>query len=109
MHQGPIPLPDPIKARCIALANLGNLMQLYSINSFIKVMEVSNRLQRDRITIFDLQEIKKLCTIISESELINDNLRTDINELFAIIDLFLQAATVPARPCGIWLNASVSN
>lgn len=109
MYQGAIPLPDPIKARCLALANLGSLLQFYSITEFIKVMEVSNRMRRNALTIFDLQDIKKLCSSISEHEAVNPNLRIEVEELFAILDLFIQAATSPTRPCGMWLNASIMN
>lgn len=105
MHNGAIPLPDPIIARCLALINLGSMLRIYSINAFGIARGVADHMNEKRISVLDLQDIKRLCVAINENDQINDSLRGDITELFAIVDLFIQAASSPARPCGMWSMA----
>lgn len=102
MHQGPIKLPEHLQARCVALINLGSLMQLYSITLFIRVMEVHSRLLNDTLTIIDLQDLIKLCDAVKAHPDVNESLQTDIDSLKQIISLFRDVASHATRPCGMW-------
>ena len=103
----PIQLPDPILLRCAALINLGTMMNLFSINMFIHVIDVKNRLNANRLLIQDLQDIQRLGAVVCENTEINDLLRTDIKELSEILELFITVAYSPVRPCGMWSNVSM--
>ena len=98
----PIPLPLPIHARCVALINLGTMMNLFSIQMFMHVMEVNHRLMVNELMIHDLQDFKRLCSAILDSPLINQSLRAEIEELSDILELFITVAYSPIRPCGMW-------
>lgn len=98
----PVPLPHPIQSRCAALINLGKMMNLFSINMFMHVMDVSNRLIANELLIYDLQDLQRLCTEITNSDDINNYLREEIKELSEILDLFITASSAPVRPCGMW-------
>jgi hypothetical protein len=102
MHQGPIKLPEPLQARCVSLINLGSLMQLYSITLFIRVMEVHARILNDALTIMDLQDLMKLCDAVSEHPDVNDSLKSDIDSLKHILNVFIDVASCATRPCGMW-------
>lgn len=98
----PISLPFPIQSRCISLINLGRMMNLFSINMFMHVMDVYNRLMSNELWIYDLQDLQRLCDEIVKNEAINNYLREDIKELFQILDLFIKVSYTPVRPCGLW-------
>lgn len=102
MHHGPIKLPEPVKLRCLALFNLGGLLCLYTIDVHVKVMEVREHIIDDTLRIHHLQDIRKLCSAISEREELNDTLRDDVNELSQILELFINVASYPNRSCGMW-------
>ncbi len=80
-------------------------MNLYTIDIFMRVMEVGGRLEKDKLYIHDLQDIVKLGNIINESDQINNNLREDITELLCILTLFIEFSSAPSRPCGMWSMA----
>jgi len=102
MYHGYIQLPDPIRARCAALINLGIIMNVFTANLFVKLFDVRYRLSKNKMFIHDLQDIYLLATTVCGCEQVNDSLRGDITELSTIIDLFIQAASSPIRPCGMW-------
>lgn len=78
MHRGPIVLPESLQARCIALLSLGAMLRLYSINTFIRVADVEQKLLRNKLTICDLQDIRRLCSEISRKGEVNArNRRTE--------------------------------
>lgn len=106
MHKGPIPLPLPIKLRCYALINLGNLLQLFDIRLYLRVMEVRQKISNDDLRVHDIQDIKLLCAAVRDSEEINDSLRSEVVELSQILDLFINVASFPSRDCGLWANVS---
>lgn len=103
----PIKLPDPILLRCVSLINLGTIMNIFSINIFMRVLDVKNRLTANELLIQDLQDIKTLCAAISEKDEINELLRADINELSEILELFILVAYSPVRPCGMWSDITM--
>lgn len=106
MHKGPIALPVPIKLRCFALLNLGNLLQLFDIRLFLRVMEVRQKIANDTLLVHDIQDIRLLCSAVEDSEEINDCLRAEVVELSQILDLFINVASFPSRDCGMWANVS---
>lgn len=106
MHKGPIILPDPIKVRCLALINLGNLLHMFGITLFIRVMEVQQKIINDNLLVHDIQDIKRLCDAVKRTDQINDELKKDIEELYNILDLFINVASFPTRSCGLWSNVS---
>ncbi len=108
MHNGPITLPDTIKLRCYALINLGSMLQLFDINLFMRVIEVRQKMANNCIRIQHLQELIALCKAIIGTEAINDSLRDDIEELSTIINLFIEVASYPTRPCGMWASQFVA-
>lgn len=108
MHTGPITLPDTIKLRCYALINLGSMLQLFDINLFMRVIEVRQRMTNNCIRIQHLQELDSLCKAIIGTEAINNSLRDDIEELSTVINLFIQMASHPTRPCGMWNSQFVA-
>jgi hypothetical protein len=107
MHRGPIKLPLPLQARCVALMNLGSLLQLYSITLFIRVADVHRNIVNDNLTIMDLQDIVRLGEAIQSNDRINDALREDISSLKDIIQMFIDIASHPTRPCGMWDMVSI--
>lgn len=98
----PLKLPAIIIEKCLALINLGNLLQLFNINLFVQVMEISNRLQRNNLYIHDLQAIQHLCEVAKEHSDVNDSLRDDIEALHEILDLFINTSAAPTIACGGW-------
>ena len=98
----PIPLPEPIRFRCAALINLGGMMNIFSINMYMHVLDVKNRLMMNELMLQDLQDFQRLCAAIEESGYVNDFLREDVKELSDILDLFIVASYSPIRSCGMW-------
>lgn len=98
----PLKLPLSIVEKCLALINLGNLLQLYDINIFVRVMDVSNKLQRNELYVHDLQSLQFLCNVVKVRDEINETLREDIEALHDILDLFIAASSAPAIACGGW-------
>lgn len=102
MHKGPINLPDPIKFKCLSLINLGNMLQLFSINLFVRVMDVRQKIDNNTLLVHDLQDIVRLCDTIKKNSQINEDLKKDITELHDILELFINVASFPTRNCGLW-------
>ena len=102
MHSGPIKLPEPIKLRCLSLFNLGGLLCMYSINNHVRVMEVRDYIAGDTLRVHHIQEIRELCSLISQRQEINNTLREDVNELSMILELFINVASFPNRSCSMW-------
>jgi len=107
MHTGPISLPEPIQARCIALINLGSMLQLFDINLFIKVTDGHRRMSLGLSTILDLQDIVKLCDIVATKKEVNALLNKDIMEFKDIINTFIAVAVCPDRSCGMWDSVQI--
>ncbi len=108
MYSGPIKLPDPIKLRCYALINLGSMLQLFDITSFVRVIEVRTNIAHECLRVPDLQDIARLCEAVMSAEEVNDSLREEVLELSMIINLFIEVASSPTRPCGMWANPFVA-
>ena len=77
-------------------------MNLFSIDIFMHVMDVRNRLEANQLMIHDLQDFQRLCSEVLKSNQINESLREDIKELSEILDLFITVDYSPVRPCGMW-------
>jgi uncharacterized protein YkvS len=102
IHRGPVPLPMLIVGRCMALISIGNLLQIYHVEHVDTIRGVIERMASNRVSICDLQSIDQLCDAVIGCDDIDDELRANIQELSSIIGLFIQAAHIPARPCGMW-------
>ena len=102
-----IKLPPPITDRCVALINLGNLLQLFNINLFMRAYDVEQKLTRNDLLIHDVQDIQRLCKAVMDSQEINEFLREDVLALSTILDLFIEAAAAPTMPCGMWAMAEM--
>ena len=74
---------------------------------FIKVMDVHRNIESNKATIMDLQDIVRLCDVINDNDQINELLRIDINEFKEIINMFINVAAYPNRPCGMWSSVQV--
>lgn len=101
MFRGPIELPEVIQTQCIALLNLGALLRLYSITTYVRVTDVERKLVRNKLTVCDLQDIMHLCDVVSQSEGVNESLRQDIRVLDSTLAVFIAAASLPVRSCGM--------
>ncbi len=102
MHRGPIILPEPIQVQCRALINLGNMLQLFSIATFIYAMDIHHRIISNSASILDLQKVVYLCDVIMEHSSIDDHLRGDIASFRSIINTFITASATPTWTCGVW-------
>lgn len=102
MHSGPIRLPEPLQERCVALVNLASMIGLFNISTFVHVMAVHSRIVTGRASILDLQDVIRLCNIVSANERVNVLLRQDIEQFRDIVILFLDAACAPTRSCAMW-------
>lgn len=98
----PIKLPAPIQLRCYSMINLGRLMNIFTIDLFMHVIDVRSRLDENNLMIHDLQDFQRLGQEILKSNEINDLLREDIMELIAILDIFITVSYSPIRSCGMW-------
>ncbi len=102
MHQGFIPLPEPLQCRCVSLINIGSMMRLYSIRLFVHVMDVHQRIIHNKLRVMDLQDLIRLCDAVSNHDQVNDSLKEDIAGLKSILALFIDVASIATRPCGMW-------
>lgn len=103
VHTGSICLPATIKLRCVALINVGKLAGLIrTAEDAHRANTVYLRLIFDSLLIHDLLDLQRLANGLNESGAPNESLTEDISELSAVLDLFIQAASTPTRPCGIW-------
>lgn len=99
--------PEPITEKCFALIKLGNLLQLFDISLYLRVLDVSDRLRSNQLYIHDVQDIQKLCSAVLECKQINDLLKEDITNLSDILDIFIAVAAAPTMVCGVWANAKM--
>lgn len=106
MHKGPVKLGTPLRARCLSLISLGTMINIFTIDVFIAVMEVNQRIRDDKLYMHDLQDLVRLGKAIQESEMVGDQLKEDIEQLLTILGLFIQAASVPTRSCAMWMRAA---
>ena len=99
-----IRFPPPITEKCIALINLGNLLQIFDINLFMRALQVTRKLNENELFVQDVQDLKLLCSIIIEYTEVNESLREDVKELSLVLDLFINTAASPTMACGMWSN-----
>lgn len=103
VHKGPIQLPASVKARCMALINIGRLAQvIHSDEDAIRANIVYARLIFGSLLLHDIQDLQRLIDGIVNSGLANESLISDMSELSMVLKLFIDAASVPTRACGIW-------
>lgn len=103
----PTQLPLQLIEKSLALINLGAMMKLFSVELFPKVIDIIHKLYANQLFIQDLQAIQYLCSVILESSEINNSLREDVNQLRAILDLFINTSAAPTAACGRWAMASM--
>lgn len=102
IHRGAIPLPPSIVSRCIALVSVGNVLELYTHDMVDLIDGIIMRMMTNRLMMIDLQSINRLCSAVMDHEDVADDLRANVQDLYDVIDLFIQAAYTPSRPCCMW-------
>lgn len=101
MHKGPIELPTILQLKCIALIDVGSIINLFPITLFLRVSEVNSRLLSNQLMFHDLLDLERLCSVIIEYD-INENIKEGIEELKKNLNLFILASSAPTMPCGMW-------
>ena len=102
MHKGPIELPDPIRMKCLMVTDFGCLLGIISIDLLPRVVSVRDNLLVNKLRIYDLQDLQKLAAAVIDTKCLDQILTESVEELDTILDLFIQAASSPTRPCGMW-------
>lgn len=108
MHSGPITLPDTIKEHCDALLNLAVMTRIFLISDYVKALDVQRRVMTNNASIIDLQKIIILCDMLSSHEVLHEQLKKEIKELKNAINMFITVASMPTRPCGLWVGSVCS-
>ena len=102
MHKGPIELPDPIRMKCLMVTDFGCLLGIISIDLLPRVACVRDHLLTNKLWIHDLQDLQKLAAAVIDTESLDEILTESVEELDTILELFIEAASSPTRPCGMW-------
>ncbi len=101
MPSGPIILPPHIQHQCTSLANLGSMLQIYTIQNFVHVMDVHRRILTNTCTVSDLQDVVQLCRTLKNHPCIGEFMSTNIGCFQEMIEHIIHVVVSPMRPCGM--------
>ncbi len=101
MYKGPIELPIILQLKCIALIDIGSVINIFPITLFLRVAEVNSRLLDNQLMFHDLLDLERLCSIILNYD-IKEDIKEGIEELKKNLNLFIIASSTPTMPCGMW-------
>ncbi len=101
MPSGSIILPPHIQHQCTSLANLGSMLQIYTIQNFVHVMDVHRRILTNTCTISDLQDVIKLCKAIRDHPCVDEFMSTNIGCFQEMMEHIISVVVSPMPSCGM--------
>lgn len=104
-----ITLPSNIQTGCIQYLNLACSLNMFRLEHYRIVAEGMERIVKNEVYVQDMIRMKSVCEDLIKTDLLRPDILEDVQCLKMALTMFIDAASLAVRPCGMWYMAALSN